>query len=206
MLISLISEGQTYTRGKKNIGFTLGAGQNFANSSQKAFKNLGGHNFNIGISTQLGYFIYPSLIYKNQAQEIQLPTQNELYKYNYHSLALPVLLKIPVFGMYLGKSKKYECKGAEVSFILGPEYSLNFGSNPDGTNLKNTFFIDAGLEFLPSKSGGSKQNKKWTTHIDLIYKYGVNKYLSGDNLKYYNHQLTLQFSVIKHQVYKFSNM
>ncbi len=191
---------QTYTRGKKNIGFTIGGANTLVNTNSQNFTSENGYSFNAGLSKRLFRVVYPSIIYKY--------TDNKSSGL-YHSVSLPVLAKLPFWGIYLGKSKRYECKGVDLGFIIGPEYSFNFGDPPAYYGFSNEFFLDAGLQLVPSRSGGSKNNQKWSFHIDLIYKHGLSSYMKTDvypDETWKAHRIAIQLTLFKYRINKFSNM
>ncbi len=201
LLISLPSQldAQTYTRGKQNFGITLGSGSTFINTETDNYKPNNGIFFNAGISRRFFKILYPSIVYQYSDN-----SQNG----QYNSVSIPIHAKLPFWGIYLGKSKRYECKGVELSFIIGPEYSFNFGTPLINHELNSEFFLNAGIELLPSKSGGSRSNQKWSFHIDLIYKYSLTPYyrhLLKTNF-FKGHRIGLQLSLYKYRINKFSNM
>lgn len=170
LFVSCCLTAQTYTRGNKNWGGTLGIDTNFHNTSQKLFKELHGFNASIGIITNVFDFIYPSLLYKHQKQSIVTAYSTCSEYFSLHNIAIPIRVKIPLLGINKGKSNKYEYKGIETSGILGPEYDFNLSNSSDNLQSENSFFICADLGFVPIKNNGSKGNQKWHCSIDKFIK------------------------------------
>lgn len=204
LILSFSSQAQTYTRGKKNIGFIAGGGLSATSTDKHFYSGNSGLHFNAGFGMQLYNAFFPSIQYRWMEPVVELAS-GETAKSPLHSVSIPFLIKYPLLGFYGGKSRRYECKSLGVSIVGGAQYNFNFGNLSYGDH-SNNFELVGGFEFLPSRSGGSKSNMGNSLHIDVLYKFSLNSYASIDSRSWYSNQICVQLSLFKFKTYKFSNM
>lgn len=204
LLFSLTTHAQTYTRGKKNIGFIVGGGLSATSTDKHFYSGNSGLHFNAGLGMQLYNAFFPSIQYRWMEPVAEMES-GETAKSPLHSIAVPFLIKYPLLGFYGGKTRRYECKSLGVSIVGGAQYNFNFGNLSYGEH-NNNFELVCGLELLPARSGGSKSNMGNSLHIDVLYKFSLNSYASNNTRSWYSNQICVQLSLFKFKTYKFSNM
>lgn len=204
---------QTYTSGRKNIGFGAGYGYAFSNTHPWAYSGQNpGHTFSFRVTRKTASYFYPSVNYYFNKRSYEMKsgdTLSKILKLDHHTVSPSVGMQIPLFSFFIGKSNKYECTDFDTYFNGGIEYMFNFGYNGDNTSvMKNNLAFQYGLGFIISKTGSSKSIQGRDVFINIFNKRMMkeNFVLSPGNVKIYDSFFGIELLFIWNKTYKFSDM
>jgi hypothetical protein len=209
-MLPFIGFAQQYHRTKKNTGFRIEAG-----AFDMGKKDWSGFNLEIGqyyslgiyrtferINTQVGLnYVLHDFAPKSDSLD-QLSSFNDIM----HSVQVPLLVDLFLFGFGVGHSRYYECTYFDFYTILGPDLAYNFSGIKAPGQSEVALNGNLGLGLNITKSGASRRNASWEGTAYVVYKRGITPMANISGGKYFSDYLGFMFTLTHFKTYKWSNM
>lgn len=201
LLNTFALQAQIYERGKKNFFLEPGVYASFSNLNKSAFTgNQTGISYGLTGGKLFMDFFRVGLAY--QYHQHQYPLTDALTtNLTRHYAGLRADIKMPLFRVYLGKSKHYECTVLHSHLFIGPEYGMGFGGNIGHSNT-GEFLLNAAYGIQIKKSGSSKKQAAYDFYVMLNMKKALNPYLKVQNV--YGTYWGISFMLIKYRTGKWT--
>lgn len=168
------AHAQLYERGKKNFFVEAGAGTGFINTKKWAFTgNRPGICAGVSVGKLFGDFFRTSVFYRFNSLDYQV--NDTISSNTWHCAGIQADVKVPLFDLYMGKSKHYECTVLHNYFFAGLSYGWNFGNKaPDAKLSPGEWMLGASYGVKIKKSGSTKKQAAYDFYVLLNMKKGLN--------------------------------
>gem|GEM_PF-2023426 len=210
------ASAQTYVRTSKNFG--LFAAYSPANMTQRpgSFRTVNnGQALSAGLTRQVWQIVYPELFYlRHQGFTPYSDENNTPVPYRWNGIGAGLAVKLDLFAFDVRKKNGY-CFGRMVNLIAGGDYvhPVAVTATPFESKAQGEATARLGLGMYSVWGGSSRAKKSWTIHWEATYRYGLTPFMTaidrpapGMNDAWTHSSVNLTLRVIRHKVYKFSDM
>lgn len=207
---------QTYVRTRHNAGLVLSYSPFDLTERPASFRSdAKGSLLMAGVTKQMAGILYPEVFYLRHEGRMPYTTEGTpATPFNWNGIGAGLTAKFDVL-VYDKHKRGGNCFARVLNVVTGMEYVMPFSASAVPYDVKLTGEAAAKLGFGSySVWGGSARNHKaWTVHWEMTYRYGLSPFIKVADMPHpgltdawTHNSVSLTLRVIRHKVYKFSEM